>query len=161
MKPNNLTPGEWETDKYGQRFRKVGNIIEYEETITVAGGLTIPISQLENYQKRQREAEEKLKKKAAEELAKQRQFKYCPFTFKAGNTSKCTQSKCALFYQNKCSLAIIADNTHTEINTINTGRCPFSGYGFCVDCALYNNGCAFIRLAASINTKEKEVIINE
>ena len=38
----NLLPGEWETGSDGQRFRRVGNIIEYEPRITTTVGTLTP-----------------------------------------------------------------------------------------------------------------------
>ena len=66
---NEPEPGEWqeEIDKFGgvKRFRMIGHIKEYEPTITI-NGLEIPQSQLEDYHRRQKEAEERRKTQHAE-----------------------------------------------------------------------------------------------
>ena len=56
-----LEPGEWqeEVNQYGgvRRYRMIGNCKEYEMDVTV-DGITIPQSQLEDYHRRKKEAEQ-------------------------------------------------------------------------------------------------------
>ena len=144
-------PGEWEVDEHGKRFRRVGNIIEYEMMISVAGGIEIPESELEEYNRRQKEAEEKRKAAAMEELKNRPEPKSCPFS--SGNYNTCKREGCPLFLKGKCAIAILADAHGTEqtdqTEQTQATKCPFSIYGRCKGCALFNNGCAVVRLAAA------------
>lgn len=147
IKDLELEPTEWKVDpKTGQRYRDIGHIREYEPTITI-NGLEIPQSQLADYHKRQKEAEER--RKAAElEAAKNRPVtKYCPLSSAMNNA--CKREGCNFFLKGQCALAILADATGAEIEGKPTGKCPMSIYGRCQSCALYNNGCAIVRLAAA------------
>lgn len=148
---NKPEPGEWEVDENGKRFRRVGNIIEYEMMISVAGGIEIPESELEEYNRRQKEAEEKRKAAAMEELKNRPEPKSCPFS--NGNNNTCQREKCSLFLKGKCAIAILADAHGTEqaeqTEQTQTTKCPFSIYVRCQGCALYNKGCAIVRLAAA------------
>ena len=145
---NNST--EWKVDECGRRYRNVGKSIEYEEMVTVAGGFGIPISQLEDYNRRRKEAEEERRKKALEELANRPPLKHCPFS--SGVNTDCKREKCVLFSNGQCSIAIIADNTGvTADEQDKNAKCPFSVYSRCNICALNNGGCAFVRLAAATN----------
>ena len=151
---NEPEPGEWqeEIDKFGgvKRFRMIGHIKEYEPTITI-NGLEIPQSQLEDYHRRQKEAEERRKAAALEELKNRPEPKSCPFS--SGNNNTCTREKCSLFLKGKCAIAILADAHGTEqtdqTEQTQAAKCPFSIYGRCKGCALFNNGCALVRLAAA------------
>ena len=148
---NEPEPGEWqeEVNAYGgvHRFRMVGGIKEYEPTITI-NGLEIPQSQLADYHRRQKEAEERRKAEQAEALKNRPEPKSCPFS--SGNNNTCKREKCSLFLKGKCAIAILAD-THGTDQTEQTQdtKCPFSIYGRCKGCALFNNGCALVRLAAA------------
>ena len=148
---------EWKVDKYGHRYREVGKgMIEYEETVTVAGCVEIPISQLADFNRRQKEAAEERRRKALEELANRPKYESCPFAH--GTNRKCEREKCQLFYNGRCSIATIADGTGTTLDELekdNGEKCPFNPYKGCNTCALYNNGCAFVRLAAATNKIEK------
>ena len=147
-------PGEWqeEVNAYGgvKRFRMIGQIKEYEPTITI-NGLEIPQSQLEDYHRRQKEAEERRKAAALEELKNRPEPKSCPFS--SGNNNTCWREKCSLFLKGKCAIAILADAHGTEqtdqTEQTQAAKCPFSIYGRCKGCALFNNGCALVRLAAA------------
>lgn len=56
---NEPEPGEWQTDpKTGERFRMIGHIKEYE-TVTYISGIPVPQSQIADFHKRQKEAEER------------------------------------------------------------------------------------------------------
>ena len=142
-------PGEWEVDEHGKRFRRVGNIIEYEMMISVAGGIEIPESELGEYHRRQKEAEEKRKAAAMEELKNRPEPKSCPFSDGCNNT--CKREGCNIFLKGKCSIATIADASGVEIEEApaQNSKCPFSIYGRCQGCALYNKGCAIVRIAAA------------
>ena len=141
-------PGEWEVDENGKRFRRVGKAIEYEMMISVAGGIEIPESELDEYHRRQKEAEERRKAAALEELKNRPEPKSCPFS--NGCNNACMREKCSLFIKGKCAIAILADAHGTEqTEQTQATKCPFSIYGRCKGCALFNNGCALVRLAAA------------
>ena len=148
-------PGEWqeEVNAYGgvHRFRMVGGIKEYEPTITI-NGLEIPQSQLADYHRRQKEAEERRKAEALEAAKNRPEPKSCPFA--TGCNTTCTREGCKIFTGEKCALAAIADATGVEIEEApakDKRKCPFSIYGHCEGCALYNKGCGFVRIAKSYN----------
>ena len=151
---NEPEPGEWqeEIDKFGgvKRFRMIGHIKEYEPTITI-NGLEIPQSQLEDYHRRQKEAAERRKAEALEAAKNRPEPKSCPFS--SGNNNTCWREKCSLFLKGKCAIAILADAHGTEqtdqTEQTQAAKCPFSIYGRCKGCALFNNGCALVRLAAA------------
>ena len=154
MRYEDENPGEWqeEIDKFGgvKRFRMIGHIKEYEPTITI-NGLEIPQSQLEDYHRRQKEAAERRKAEALEAAKNRPEPKSCPFS--SGNNNTCWREKCSLFLKGKCAIAILADAHGTEqtdqTEQTQAAKCPFSIYGRCKGCALYNNGCAIVRLAAA------------
>ena len=147
-------PGEWQEEVNanggGKRFRMIGQIKEYEPTITI-NGLEIPQSQLEDYHRRQKEAAERRKAEALEAAKNRPEPKSCPFS--SGNNNTCWREKCSLFLKGKCAIAILADAHGTEqtdqTEQTQATKCPFSIYGRCKGCALYNNGCAIVRLAAA------------
>ena len=144
-------PGEWQTDpKTGERFRMIGHIKEYEP-VTYISGIPVPESQIADFHKRQKEAEERRKAEQAEALKNRPEPKSCPFS--SGNNNTCTREKCSLFLKGKCAIAILADAHGTEqtdqTEQTQAAKCPFSIYGRCKGCALFNNGCALVRLAAA------------
>ena len=143
-------PGEWKVDpKTGQRYRDIGHIREYEPTITI-NGLEIPQSQLADYHRRQKEAEERRKAEQAEAFKNRPEPKSCPFITNGCSTA-CKRENCNIFLKGKCSIATIADASGVEIEEAPAkgSKCPFSIYGRCQGCALYNKGCAIVRLAAA------------
>lgn len=112
---NEPEPGEWqeEIDKFGgvKRFRMIGHIKEYEPTITI-NGLEIPQSQLADYHRRQKEAEERRKAEQAEAFKNRPEPKSCPFV--NGCNTTCKREGCTLFLKGKCAIAILADAHGTE-----------------------------------------------
>ena len=154
MRYEEENPGEWQVDpKTGERFRMVGHIKEYEMMIHTSGGI-VPASELAEHNKRQKEAEER-RKAAADEAWKNRpEPKSCPFA--NGCNTLCKREGCKIFANGKCALATIADASGVEIEEApakDNRKCPFSIYGHCKGCALYNKGCAIVRLAASTINK--------
>lgn len=143
-------PGEWqeEVNAYGgvRRFRMVGGIKEYEPTITI-DGIEVPQSQLADFHRRRKEAEERRKAAAEEAWRNRPEPKSCPFI--DGCTTTCRREACKIFFRGKCSIATLADSTGVTIEeTPAKGtKCPFSIYGKCDSCALFNGGCAIVRLA--------------
>lgn len=144
---------EWKVDEHGKRYRETApGHREYEMTITLSGGIEIPVSQLDEYHRRQKEAEEKRRQAALEEMENRPAPRSCPFMDGCNNT--CRREKCMIFLDGRCSIAVIADATGVEIEEApakDKRKCPFSIYGHCEGCALYNKGCGFVRIAKSYN----------
>ena len=149
-------PGEWQTDpKTGERFRMIGHIKEYEP-VTYISGIPVPESQIADFHKRQKEAEERRRAAAEEEWKNRPPARSCPFANGCNNT--CTREKCKIFYDGKCSIATVADAVGVEIEEApaRDKKCPFSIYGKCEGCALYHHGCAITRIAAA-HIKKNEI----
>ena len=136
----------WKVDELGKRYREIApGHIEFEPTIVV-DGIEIYQSDLEEFQRRQKAAEERRKAAALEEFKNRPEPKGCPWS--TGMDNQCKREKCALFFDGRCSIAIIAD-AHGADHPIEKGtKCPFSIYSRCDRCALNNGGCAIVRLAA-------------
>lgn len=136
----------WKVDEHGKRYREIApGHIEFEPTIVV-DGIEIYQSDLEEFQRRQKAAEERRKAAALEEFKNRPEPKGCPWS--TGMDNQCKREKCALFFDGRCSIAIIAD-AHGADHPIEKGtKCPFSIYSRCDRCALNNGGCAIVRLAA-------------
>lgn len=154
MRYEEENPGEWQVDpKTGERFRMIGKIKEYELMVRI-DGIEIPQSQLADYHKRKKEAEERRKAEAMEAAKNRPEPKSCPFA--NGCNTTCKREGCKIFANGKCALATIADASGVEIEEApakDNRKCPFSIYGHCKGCALYNKGCAIVRLAASTINK--------
>ena len=145
---------EWKVDEHGKRYRETApGHREYEMTITLSGGIEIPVSQLDEYHRRQKEAEEKRRQAALEEMENRPAPRSCPFMDVCNNT--CRREKCRIFLDGRCSVAAIADATGAEIEETpaRDKKCPFSIYGHCESCALYSKGCAIARIATATNNK--------
>ena len=136
----------WKVDEHGKRYREIApGHIEFEPTIVV-DGIEIYQSDLEEFQRRQKAAEERRKAAALEEFKNRPEPKGCPWS--TGMDNQCKREKCTLFLDGRCSIAIIAD-AHGADHPIEKGtKCPFSIYSRCDRCALNNGGCAIVRLAA-------------
>ena len=145
---------DWKIDPLtGKRFRMVGRIKEYEMMIHTSGGI-VPESELAEHNKRQKEAEERRKAEAMEAAKNRPEPKSCPFA--NGCNTLCKREGCKIFANGKCALATIADASGVEIEEApakDNRKCPFSIYGHSEGCALYNKGCAVVRLAASTINK--------
>ena len=124
-------------------------------TFTVPGNqaMEIPVSELDEYHRRQKEAEEKRRQAALEEMENRPAPRSCPFMDGCNNT--CRREKCRIFLDGRCSIAVIADATGAEIEEAlaRDKKCPFSIYGHCESCALYSKGCAIARIATATNNK--------
>ena len=143
---------EWKIDEHGKRYRETApGLREYEMTITLSGGIEIPVSQLDEYHRRQKEADEKRRQAALEEMKNRPAPRSCPFV--SGMNTSCKREKCVLFLDGKCSIAIIADAHGTDQPIVKGAKCPFSVYAHCDGCALNNGGCAIVRLATATNNK--------
>ena len=154
MRYEDENPGEWQVDpKTGERFSMIGKLKEYELMVRI-DGIEIPQSQLADYHKRKKEAEERRKAEAMEAAKNRPEPKSCPFA--NGCNTTCKREGCKIFANGKCALATIADASGVEIEEApakDNRKCPFSIYGHCKGCALYNKGCAIVRLAASTINK--------
>ena len=149
IKDLELEPTEWKVDpKTGQRYRDVGKMREYEPTIVI-DGIEIPQSQLADFHRRRKEAEERRKAEALEAAKNRPEPRSCPFSNGCNNT--CKREGCKIFLKGKCSIATIADASGVEIEEAPAkgSKCPLSIYGNCQSCALFNHGCALVRLAAA------------
>lgn len=151
--------GEWERDSMGRKFRRVGKgCIEYAPTISLAGGIEIYEDELSDYHKRQKAAEEEQRKKQAEAFKNAPPVRSCPFI--NGCNTTCRRDACKIFIDGRCAISIIADAAGVEITQAppKNAKCPFSIYGHCESCALYNKGCGIARIAtAQIKNNEIEV----
>ena len=150
IKDLELEPTEWKVDpKTGQRYRDVGKMREYEPTIVI-DGIEIPQSQLADFHSRRKEAEERRKAEALEAAKNRPEPNSCP-VITNGCSTACKRENCNIFLKGKCSIATIADASGVEIEEAPAkgSKCPFSIYGRCQGCALYNKGCAIVRLAAA------------
>ena len=142
-------PGEWQTDKYGKRYRKVGDhTIEYEIEIG-----SIPQSDFLERNRRTKEileAKYKEEQRRAAERAAQR--RNCPF--RDGMQTDCTREACALFL-NGCTLAMLADQPPAKATE--GLQCPFSRYrSKCrTDCALYKGGCTLTGITTNKESEDK------
>lgn len=67
MRYEDENPGEWQVDpKTGERYRMIGRIKEYELMVRV-DGIEIPQSQLADYHKRKKEAEQRLNRHSTQQ----------------------------------------------------------------------------------------------
>ena len=141
----------WKVDEHGKRYREIApGHIEFEPTIVV-DGIEIYQSDLEEFQRRQKEADEKRKAAALEEFKNRPPARSCPFV--SGMNTQCRREKCVLFLDGRCSIAILADVHGIDQPIAKGAKCPFSVYGRCDGCALNNGGCAVVRLAAATDNK--------
>ncbi len=143
-----MMDNEWKIDEHGQRYRMVGNVQEFETMIRI-NGIEVPQSELSAFHERQKAAEEEWRKKEMEAFKNKPPVRCCPFD--TGMSNQCKREKCSLFLDGKFSISIIADSYGVEIDDKPKGKCPFSVYGRCESCAMFNHGCAVVRLAVATN----------
>lgn len=114
---------EWEIDKSGRRYRRIGNCVEYEPTILTTAG-TMTESQRKKF------AEGAKNKKGLVALPEQKKPKLCPFRGFKG-----CRSDCILFSGDGCSMG-------ESVNP--SGRyCPVVRKNCVHECVFYENGCKF------------------
>ena len=130
---------EWQVDKDGRRFRKIGNSIEYEMMVRIDGN-EIPQSQLNDYHERKKKLEEQKPKEQTVYFT----GKICPFKVGKNSMKTLCIRECA-FFDNGCIIA------KTDLNPLRESKgsyCPITRT--CKEsCALYHNGCT---LTAIIRT---------
>lgn len=155
MKPK-IEPGEWKTDKFGQRYREVGPyMIEYEDTIhTTHGAMTR--SQLDAFNANLKANAKTPAERIAEQKAKEQpeDKRICPFS---QNNNKCNRD-CAFHLNGACSIAVIAEKLPPlppEEMTSGKDRCPINHYKCSPDCAWCDHGaCAIKKIAKGSMTNE-------
>lgn len=138
-------PGEWQVDENGKRYRMRGHIKEYEMMIHTSGGV-VPESELEAFNKMQKEARDAMAASAARTPPVK--ITFCPVSMMRGGFSdKCMKEECALYAGGKCELS----QGDTDRDTAGL-RCPFdaSRRKCFKDCELYKGGCT---IAARKRTK--------
>lgn len=138
---------EWKYDSFGKKYREIGKgLIEYMPTVVV-DGFEVYEDELEEFNNRRKAAKAALLLKEQEAFKNSPPLMHCPFEH--GINNACKRDKCAIFADGKCSIAVVADNIGAAEAQNNGGKCPFSIYARCEKCALNNNGCAIVRLAAA------------
>lgn len=128
-----ITPGEWQVDKFGRRFREVGNVREYEMELVTSNG-TFPSSQASEIGSRMREERQKQLEK---EMRKASKPLFCPIkALKNSCSAVCSGDRCVFFETDNCSL-----KKETAPRASQGKYCPYMGSN-CKDiCAMYEDGC--------------------
>lgn len=126
------TPGPWERDERGRRYRRAGDLIEYEMEI---GGVPQSVF-LESNRLMREQLKNQLKEEQREAERLRQLRRHCPFA--TGMQNDCIREKCALFLDG-CALGATSAAKETE-----GLRCPLSARRTAcrTDCALYKGGCA-------------------
>ena len=132
-----------ETNQWGgtRRYRKspTGGI-EYEPTTN-----GIPVSELQDYNRRERERKKKFFAEEKRRMAERAALKFCPLMMGQNDETACLGEACALHYDGAC---IFANRQVTEVRETIGKRCPFSQFnGKCTEkCTLNKNGgCVFLQ----------------
>ena len=125
----------------------IGSIKEYEMMVSV-DGIQIPQSQLEDYHKRNKEAEENRRAMESERLRTNPEPKEnCPFKRGKNNLSVNCERNCAFYGESSCIFAATSSQPTRDTQGMN---CPIAGT--CItSCAMYAGGCKFIELLMGTN----------
>lgn len=141
-------PNGWETEvnQWGgvRRFRRTIYGKEYEKEIII-DGIPVPESQLEEFNRRRKEAaEERIKKqnKALQEPATQ-----CPFLCGRGGMNTKCRRECVFYCENGCAFAV---TRHKPQRDTADQYCPLSGCICNRNCTMYANGCNLLELIKTI-----------
>lgn len=135
MKRKEIRIGEWEIDRYGRKFRRVGNAIEYAPEIVTTGG-TVRADDLEAHNKRMKQERDRQEQERREKQAKEPKGR-CPL--KHSTIAKC-ESTCVLYDGDACMLAGKASPGEDTAGKM----CPLLG-GLCNDaCMMYKSGCQIV-----------------
>lgn len=115
--------GEWQIDEHGRRYRMTygGRVKEYEATITVAGGIQIPESRLQEFNERQKAVNAAIIQKQREQEKALHTGKSCPL-----GRIEC-RTDCAM-YADGCVMAHFATEGR---------RCPYNSQKCRKDCGQY------------------------
>ncbi len=126
-----------EVDKYGRRFRKVGNCIEYEPEIN-----GLPRSTFFASQKAQKVRDEENRKREAEAMQAMQTHRECPFKHGKNNVHTSCEKDCTFYDGDGCVLAGTPNKPTTDTN----GKdCPIARK--CNErCAMYADGCKLIEM---------------
>lgn len=149
-------PGEWKTDKNGQRYREIApGMIEYEEvTHTTHGPMTR--SQLDDFNANLKANAKNPAEMIAEheELERLGDRRICPFS-DIGH--KCLEN-CGFRIDAACAVSVIAEKLPPlppEEMTSGKSRCPMKRYTCDPDCAWCVHGaCAIKKIAKGSMTNE-------
>ena len=146
----NPTPGEWQTDKDGRRYRMVGPIKEYMATIQTTYGVfdvdRAP-SQIQNMKEQEQRQRQERSRKQQEDMT----GRICPIKkAKQAVKSSCEKS-CAWYTGKSCMLAdldIPVERDTEGRDCILTGKCISL-------CAMYNGGCTLPEVMKGIKAGRK------
>lgn len=128
-----IPESEWLVDEHGKRYRQLGKgMREYEMMIHTAAG-EIPQSQLADFHKRNKEAEERRRAAEKEAAANRKPARMCPF--RTGLSTSC-KNDCTFFTEDGCRLA-----THPATQDTQGRHCVFNNHVCDSTCAMYNHGC--------------------
>ena len=141
-------PGEWQIDRYGKRYRMIGNTKEYEPEINGVPQSVFIASRKAEKERREQEIKEE-QARAAEYARLKRN---CPFKDTNGSNTDCGREDCALFLAGYCTLAGFEPAADTQGK-----QCPFNPYRHkCrTDCALYKGGCTLTGITKINGNEDK------
>lgn len=131
------SPDEWQVDRWGKRFRKIGNCIEYEPEIN-----GMPESVFHDMIRRQKAANEEQRKREAAEQAAARTGRTCPFKVGQNSIKTSCEKSCAFYQDTACIFASMdtpATKDTKDMDCIIARKCNER-------CAMYNHGCTLIDL---------------
>lgn len=124
-----------EVDKYGRRFRKVGNCIEYEPEIN-----GMPRSVFFASQKAQKQRDEENRKREAEAMKQAQTGRDCPFKVGRNNVQCSCEKSCAFYADTACTFA----RMDTPATKDTKGMSCIIARTCNERCAMYNHGCTLI-----------------
>lgn len=140
--------GEWQVDENtGERYRMVGQHCKEYEKILIIDGFSVPESQLEEFHKQRKKAEEEHRRRM---LAESHIPTYnCPF--ETGLHTECKRDRCAV-YMDGC---LLRNNLSSPAKDTKGLLCPFSNLSCRTDCTFYSNGCMFTgQIQQGVNNNE-------
>ena len=124
---------EWQYDKFGKKYRKIGNCIEYCPTVTI-DGIEVYQDEVEEFNRNRKEAMERNRQEENNRIQQQQTRKVCPLNRFASFQPEC-KTDCGLYRPTGCAMK------HTQATQDTQGRpCPFLRK--CdPSCAMYDHGC--------------------
>lgn len=137
----------WEIDETGRRFRRIGNIIEYEPEIS-----GMPRSMFFASLEAQKEQEKQRRKKDAEEKAAAYTGRNCPFKIGRNGVHCECEKACAFYADSSC---VFADMDTQATKDTKGLACIFARK--CINtCAMYNHGCTLFDIVKGMKKPGKE-----
>lgn len=131
----NANSQDWKLDpRTHKRYRKIGNTIEYETEVTV-GGVTIPQSQLVDFNRRELERKQKENEERNRRATEEKAL-FCPL-FASRMHSTCIKGECAFYTETGCQMS------KSEPRATQGKKCPISNRKCNTDCALFKQGCTY------------------